>query len=763
MSSVRFKSGLNVDVVNASQLFMLSDSDQVLMDNQAVAQVAKAIDGHRDMVDIVAAASRHVGPAMAFAAVRSMLEKGYIREDALKGGAFGAYLESRGLDPSRTINELATRQVKLLPLVLQRPRDEVQWTMEQIVSGLDVLDQRIAVECLTEDADTTALGPSSLLVVVAEDYVHPRLEELNKELWNKGISWLLAKPWGQSLWLGPLFVPGQSACWMCLQERLVANRHAERYLAERLQRLPFIPASGLMPGAARIVSQAILTHLVAVAGGEQSPFVNVLRSMDLGTMAVSDHAVIPQPQCPVCGTMAHRPTADVVLAPAKGLDGTDGGYRVCTPEETVERLAKHVSPITGAVSKIESLGADADGVTFSFAAGHNYATVADNLRLLVQNMRGQSGGKGRTRQQAKASAVCEAIERFSGVWEPTVPAVRSAWRDLDVRAVHPESVLLFSDAQYEGRSAIKEIDNKFHRIPQRFDETLPIDFTPGRSLTTGEQVLVPAGLAWYGTPDLKVHPYAYTDSNGEAAGNTLEEAILQGMCEVCERDAVGMWWFNRVQRPGVDLDSFGDPYIDILREFYADKGRNLWVVSLQNDLEMPVFAAMSRRDQDVQEIMVGFGAHPDPSVALFRSLTELNQFLPFVSLRDKDGKTIYRTQDYATIEWCKNATVQSEPWLLPNPDLSPVKLTDLPSTGTRRIDELVERQVDILDRVGVETIIINQTRPEIELAVAKVITPGLRHFWRRAAPGRLYDTPVKLGWIDRALSEDELNPRSVFF
>ena len=184
MSSVRFKSGLNVDVVNASQLFMLSDSDQVLMDNQAVAQVAKAIDGHRDMVDIVAAASRHVGPAMAFAAVRSMLEKGYIREDALKGGAFGAYLESRGLDPSRTINELATRQVKLLPLVLQRPRDEVQRTMEQIVSGLDVLDQRIAVECLTEDADTTALGPASLLVVVAEDYVHPRLEDLNKAPWK---------------------------------------------------------------------------------------------------------------------------------------------------------------------------------------------------------------------------------------------------------------------------------------------------------------------------------------------------------------------------------------------------------------------------------------------------------------------------------------------------------------------------------------------------------------------------------------------------
>ena len=73
----------------------------MLMDNQAVAQVAKAIDGHRDMVDIVAAASRHVGPAMAFAAVRSMLEKGYIREDALKVGDLILPVRSMSWQPVR--------------------------------------------------------------------------------------------------------------------------------------------------------------------------------------------------------------------------------------------------------------------------------------------------------------------------------------------------------------------------------------------------------------------------------------------------------------------------------------------------------------------------------------------------------------------------------------------------------------------------------------------------------------------------------------
>jgi hypothetical protein len=39
-----------------------------------------------------------------------------------------------------------------------------------------------------------------------------------------------------------------------------------------------------------------------------------------------------------------------------------------------------------------------------------------------------------------------------------------------------------------------------------------------------------------------------------------------------------------------------------------------------------------------------------------------------------------------------------------------------------------------------------------------VIVPGLRHFYRRFAPGRLYDVPVKLGLLERPLSENELTP-----
>jgi ribosomal protein S12 methylthiotransferase accessory factor len=63
---------------------------------------------------------------------------------------------------------------------------------------------------------------------------------------------------------------------------------------------------------------------------------------------------------------------------------------------------------------------------------------------------------------------------------------------------------------------------------------------------------------------------------------------------------------------------------------------------------------------------------------------------------------------------------------------------------------------------GLEVLVLDQTRPDIGLAVARVVVPGLRHFWARFAPGRLYDVPVELGWVARPLTEDELNPVAMF-
>ena len=57
---------------------------------------------------------------------------------------------------------------------------------------------------------------------------------------------------------------------------------------------------------------------------------------------------------------------------------------------------------------------------------------------------------------------------------------------------------------------------------------------------------------------------------------------------------------------------------------------------------------------------------------------------------------------------------------------------------------------------------IDNTRPDIGFPVMRVVVPGLRHFWARFAPGRLYDVPVALGWLDRAQKEETLNSKPFF-
>jgi ribosomal protein S12 methylthiotransferase accessory factor len=61
-----------------------------------------------------------------------------------------------------------------------------------------------------------------------------------------------------------------------------------------------------------------------------------------------------------------------------------------------------------------------------------------------------------------------------------------------------------------------------------------------------------------------------------------------------------------------------------------------------------------------------------------------------------------------------------------------------------------------------EVLVADQTRPDIDMPVVKVMVPGLRHFWPRFAPGRLYDVPVRLGWLAAPTTEEDLNPIRMF-
>jgi ribosomal protein S12 methylthiotransferase accessory factor len=188
------------------------------------------------------------------------------------------------------------------------------------------------------------------------------------------------------------------------------------------------------------------------------------------------------------------------------------------------------------------------------------------------------------------------------------------------------------------------------------------------------------------------------------------------------------------------------------------------VLDLTSDLGIPVFTAISRRtDHPQEQIMFGFGAHLDPRIALMRSVTELNQMLVWLLRDDVETDEIPGTfEDSETATWLKTATIGNQPYLVPNESTPPRAASAYPWRWTDDLREDVDICRELVERQGMEMLVLDQTRPDIGLPVAKVMVPGLRHFWARFAPGRLYETPVTLGWLDAPIDEEQLNPVSMF-
>ena len=185
------------------------------------------------------------------------------------------------------------------------------------------------------------------------------------------------------------------------------------------------------------------------------------------------------------------------------------------------------------------------------------------------------------------------------------------------------------------------------------------------------------------------------------------------------------------------------------------------MLDITNDFGIPVFVAISNRtDKTKEDICISAGAHFDPHVALLRAVCELNQYISAV-LKSTDEVDSYTYFDRECNDWWQNATLASEPYLLPDTTV-PITTKDTYPKIDRNLNEEMQACIDAVHAKNLEIMVLDQTRPDINVPVVKVIVPGMRHFWARFAPGRLYDVPVTMGKLTKPKQENELNPTPVF-
>jgi bacteriocin biosynthesis cyclodehydratase domain-containing protein len=648
--------------------------------------------------------------------------------------AAAAYWASLGLSPETSETNLQKFRVRIHSI-------EVQGATE-LGAALRGLGVRVVKRS------------AALTVTLVSDYLEGRLDELNRQHLEDNTPWLLVQPSGIFPLVGPVFTPGKSACWTCLANRMKWNREVKAFLDRQQARCVAVsPLARDMLGQSAIQLAAV-EIAKAIATDFRTDLSDHVISLDLLGSTIVRHYVSPRPQCPTCGREElrdpGRAPVPVELQAGGKLIMTSGGYRAVSPSATIASFRKHVSPLTGVVSRLERINVDLPSNT-SFVATHNFSPRPETVDELKAGLRGDSYGKGSTAEQGEASALMEAIERYSGIFQGDEIRVTRRFADFPPGdAILPNDIMLFSDAQYRQNQELMSDQDDAPAMPAPFDRSAEIEWSPVWSLRDERFKYLPTSFLYHcykGPGDDQVA----ADSNGCAAGNTLEEAIVQGFLELVERDSYAIWWYNKLQRPEMNLDQLDDSYIRDMQIQLTEVGRRFWLLDVTSDLGIPSFVAISHWMENSQEFVeFGSGAHFDTRIAALRAITELNQFL---SIGIMQGRHAQNSSPYCSSQM----RLQEHPYLTPNGNR--VVRSDFSSKfGHLDRREQVIACVNLAKREGLDFLVLDQTRPDIGVPVARVIVPGLRHFYRRFAPGRLYDVPVKLRLQDRPLSENELNP-----
>ncbi len=386
------------------------------------------------------------------------------------------------------------------------------------------------------------------------------------------------------------------------------------------------------------------------------------------------------------------------------------GLRSVPLERTVANIEKYL--LAGDV--------EAQFMMVRRAADETIRAVLEYLSPLDETENKRYFGKGASEGQALASACMEFIERASALMQPEDDLLEAGYTEIASDACDPCLFSLSPEAAF---------------FPAK-----KIDWVWGYSLTRSQPVLVPANLVFFPyETGHKEKTISWTDSNGLASGNNLEEAVLHGILEVVERDAVVISENNRL--PQAEITTEGFP-VEVLRllECLEAKGYAFSFRAVPTDIPIPAFAAFLQKKKEPEKCCVAFGCHLDPSLAVSRALTEAIQLFP-PSVNQE--------------EWYRAGSAGR----YIDPPSYKIPFDELKNLASSDLKDNIEMCVELLKGIGSEVIVVDLSLPDIPFPAVRVLATSLQPFPHegdmRLSP-RFFEVPVKLG-----LREEPLDPAAV--
>jgi len=372
----------------------------------------------------------------------------------------------------------------------------------------------------------------------------------------------------------------------------------------------------------------------------------------------------------------------------------DTGIRTILPAETLERVIP-LLPTAGLEALLDITGMDNLGIPVYSINRVNPVEGAGSIY----------NGKGVTPEQAQASAVMEALERCCAVKREDDVIVKATVKDAmeSVFALDPRELIL---------------PEKVHQY--LFSDQLA--WIQGYEMFRGEDIWVPANAVFHPYfPDGDMTIFRY-HTNGIAAGNTIEEAILHGILELIERDAWSIADFRRRARADVILDDEDSVSYKLMQKF-RENGVEVHLKDLTQDIGITTIGAAADDvvTKDPELLTIGVGTHLNPELAAVRALTEVAQSRTTHKHGVKVNAKLQESNKSLGYDRIKSL---NRLWY--SPSEKTVKISEMEKLDTPFVLDDIEVTLEKLMDAGLDkVIVVDLTRSELSVPVVRIIIPGL--------------------------------------
>lgn len=296
-----------VAFVDAGTVFLVDERGYIALQGTGVVAVLRCLQHGPCPAEAVVRQVADVLPAREARAIMArLLDEGHVTEhyDEVDSRET-AYWQSQGLSARQAAGRLRRARVSL-----------------QVFGPVDAAPLahqlgRMKVEVIRQAP--LCHRPVDLALVCTDDYVREEVQVFNRAAWAARQPWMLVKPVGATIWLGPLIVPDRTACAACLATQLLQNRRAEAFLRRTQGRTaPLITSVARLPGTVHLaLNLAALETIHWLVREDHDRLENTFLTVDPAELNLEKHHVRRLPGCPVCGLR----TAGTACPPVAQEDG----------------------------------------------------------------------------------------------------------------------------------------------------------------------------------------------------------------------------------------------------------------------------------------------------------------------------------------------------------------------------------------------------------------------------------------------------------